>query len=412
MADKNINNCDWLQSLTDRVSEAERPVPEGAWETLRFRLQDQASQAGKSGRHKRGMIAAAAALAGVILGTAVYLSLGTDVSADKSTAISATRNISSVAHTTSITASDTGPSDNSAQEFRGVSTAKPRASYGFIASTDSEPEPWNIARFAPTANDALPSEDAPKNLPNLSADEPQKSADNARTEPQETESVSATTHASTQTSVLTPIDIKSRIRNTLTISAYGNGVILADRSGTASTTRRMFIPAEGGTSYAAPRVVKYKYSHKIPINFGVNVSKEVAKNISIGTGLNYSLLISDVYSSSDIKGEKLRQKVQFIGIPFNVKWRFWRWNRMSAYVGGELQIERCISAKFNGEDISAKRIQWSVHGLAGFQYNVSDKVGFYIEPKVSHYMTDFPLTTIRNEHPINLNLQLGLSINF
>ena len=319
MTDNNINNSDWIRLLNDKISEAEKPVPEGAWEALRVRMNGAPTPIGRSHRRKRGMSAAAAVLAGAILGTAVYLSMRSDINADKPAVITATNNISSDVRST--TSAETARPAVSGPEFN--ITATPHTGFSSKSATDREPEPWSIAQVTqvtPGADEAEPAEVINNDITSPHSDETQKSAESTSHEQQATEPVRSTVNASTQASVLTPIDIKTRIRNRLTISAYGNGVILADRSGSASATRRMFIPTDGGTAYAAPRVVKYKYSHKIPINFGVNVSKEVAKNISIGTGLNYSLLISDVYSSSDIKGEKLRQKVQFIGIPFNVKW--------------------------------------------------------------------------------------------
>ena len=75
-------------------------------------------------------------------------------------------------------------------------------------------------------------------------------------------------------------------------------------------------------------------------------------------------------------------------------------------------VERVVDASFGKDDITIKRLQWSVHATAGMQYNFTKHVGIYIEPKLSHYITTMPLNTLRNEHPFNFNLQMGLSVDF
>ena len=74
--------------------------------------------------------------------------------------------------------------------------------------------------------------------------------------------------------------------------------------------------------------------------------------------------------------------------------------------------ENVIDAKYGDDNIDVDRLQWSLHAIAGVRYNIGDHVGFYVEPKLSHYMTELPLTTIRNEHTLNMNVQFGLSVQF
>ncbi len=120
--------------------------------------------------------------------------------------------------------------------------------------------------------------------------------------------------------------------------------------------------------------------------------------------------------SSDVTPDngapEFKQNIKLIGMPFGVKWNFWHYRGFSTFIGGEGLVEKVVSARFNGESLSIKRLQWSVHATAGAQYNFTRNVGIYIAPKLSHYITTMPLNTIRNEHPLNFNLQFGLSLDF
>lgn len=195
-----------------------------------------------------------------------------------------------------------------------------------------------------------------------------------------------------------------------TLRLYGNGIILAAASSENSGKVQTVMSDPDGMIYAAPRRTKFSYEHKIPITVGLTFSKRIPYDIELSTGLVYTLMSSDV--TAELTGEKFTQRIQFLGIPFGVRWNFWRWRNFSTYVGGEVLGEKVIDAKYGDDKVDVDRLQWSLHGLAGVRYNVGNHVGFYLEPKVSHYMTDLPLTTIRGEHPINLNVQFGVSVQF
>lgn len=195
-----------------------------------------------------------------------------------------------------------------------------------------------------------------------------------------------------------------------TLRLYGNGIILAAASSENSGKVQTVMSDPDGMIYAAPRRTKFSYEHKIPITVGLTFSKRIPYDIELSTGLVYTLMSSDV--TAELTGEKFTQRIQFLGIPFGVRWNFWRWRNFSTYVGGEVLGEKVIDAKYGNDKVDVDRLQWSLHGLAGVRYNVGNHVGFYLEPKVSHYMTDLPLTTIRGEHPINLNVQFGVSVQF
>ena len=192
------------------------------------------------------------------------------------------------------------------------------------------------------------------------------------------------------------------------ISLYGSGNLLA-QNGTQAVQRPILMAMGNGRFIEAQAVTHYHYNHRIPLNVGIMVSKSLPHNLTAGIGMNYARYSSEV--SADL--ERFDQTVQFIGIPVALQWRFWNYRRLSAYVGAEAMAERCVAVDRGDEQVDVpKRIQWSVHGMAGLQLSITQHLGLFVEPKVSHYATEFTLPTARNEHPLTFNLKMGVNISF
>lgn len=194
------------------------------------------------------------------------------------------------------------------------------------------------------------------------------------------------------------------------VNIFASGDFVGATNG--NSTREMVYLANTFDGAFVPRVEPkhYSYKHKQPISVGLKFSKHLPHNLALSIGINYTLLRSDVLEE-DTRRE-FSQKLQFVGIPLGVNWTFARYKRLSAYVGAEAEAERCVDARFDGESKSIKKIQWSIHGLAGARLALTDNLSIYAEPKISHYITELPLKTIRDEHDVNFNLQVGLTFNY
>ena len=215
---------------------------------------------------------------------------------------------------------------------------------------------------------------------------------------------------------------KHHKENTMLLAAYGNGLISTDHHSTVnSSSASMLLPPSNNSGMmmapAAPGVtprvappVNYNYHHHMPLTAGITFNKRIVRNLYGSVGLNFTSMSSDV--TPDNGTGEFKQKVMLVGLPFGVKWNFWRYRGLSTFIGGEALVERVVSAKFNNESVTIKRLQWSIHATAGVQYNFNRNIGIYLAPKLSHYITTMPLNTMRNEHPLNFNLQLGLSLDF
>lgn len=83
------------------------------------------------------------------------------------------------------------------------------------------------------------------------------------------------------------------------------------------------------------------------------------------------------------------------------------------YVSAGGAIEKCVYGKVGSEKETVKPVQLSVMGAVGAQYNISNRVGIYVEPGVSYFFDDgSPIETIRKENPTNFTLQAGIRLTY
>ncbi|WP_290539701.1 hypothetical protein [Alistipes sp.] len=152
------------------------------------------------------------------------------------------------------------------------------------------------------------------------------------------------------------------------------------------------------------------FRHHQPLSFGIAVRKEFAHGMSLESGVNYTLLRSDVrmrYISGDVA-----QKLHFIGIPLRFNWQFFERGRFSLYLGAGGMVEKCVSAKLGSETVDEPGVQWSALAAVGAQYRVGGMVGLYFEPEGSYYFTETELRTSRTDSPLTLTLRLGVRLSF
>lgn len=168
--------------------------------------------------------------------------------------------------------------------------------------------------------------------------------------------------------------------------------------------------------------VKTEYKHRLPVRIGLNVAYRFTDRLSVESGVSYTRLSSDMKDGTKDNYSSNSQKLDYIGVPLNVKYRAFGYRRLSVYASAGLLTEKCVSGKttheyvisgekkkHEAEDVAAKPWQLSVNAALGAQLDVLRNVGVYVEPGVSYYFDDrSPLSTIYKEKPLNFNLNLGI----
>ena len=174
------------------------------------------------------------------------------------------------------------------------------------------------------------------------------------------------------------------------VSAVGNG--------------NSMVPLDGG-EYG-----KSSFRHHQTLSFGLSVRKEFAYGLSLESGVNYSLLRSDV--KLPFAADGVSQKLHLIGIPLRVNWQFLERGRFSLYIGAGGLLEKCVSARLGSRSVDEPRLQVSAAAAAGAQYRFGDRTGLYFEPEASYCFTQTHLRTVRTDSPLSLALRLGLRLSF
>lgn len=173
--------------------------------------------------------------------------------------------------------------------------------------------------------------------------------------------------------------------------------------------------------------IETEYNHKQPVKTGISFMYSITDRISVGSGLTYSYLASDVTENVGASTYSGSQKLHYLGIPVNIRFRAASLSHFDFYAIAGAAAEKCISSKFRSglNDIASgtpgnhndshlpKPFQFSVNVAAGIQYNISEHFGIYAEPRVGYYFDDgSTLQTYYKDKPFNFNFDFGLRVTF
>ena len=169
------------------------------------------------------------------------------------------------------------------------------------------------------------------------------------------------------------------------------------------------------------QVTQTDIRHRTPVTIGASVKWNLNDNWAIESGLNYTLLSSELHSGSQSYVEE-EQKLHYIGIPLKIHRTIWQNKLFYFYASAGGMMEKCVSGKqeviyaYDTNSIEKETrsldispLQWSVMAAVGAQVNIVKRFGIYIEPGMAYYFDDgSDVETIRKQHPFNFNLQFGL----
>ena len=155
--------------------------------------------------------------------------------------------------------------------------------------------------------------------------------------------------------------------------------------------------------------------HYHPMSFGLSVGYSLTPRLTLTTGMVYTYASSDFTSSAAGDDIVETQRLHYIGIPLNVKYKVWGNNTIHTYAIAGCQADFNVSAKMQTGDITTDadkdRTQWSVGGAVGVQYNIIPRMGIYAEPGMRYYIDNkSSVETIFKEKKLNFNLQLGVRV--
>ena len=435
----------WKEDIHDRLGNFETDAPDGLWEDIRQRMaQTEPAQAEKRQTPfvlqpalRRTACAAAACLALVAgyqyfadggketangvkpAGVNGMIAVGGTVASDNS------RYVASKPATASIVATN----------LAGVRVAKngvtPAADAAVLPTQNSESAQISTPQHLNTSTSQHHNTSTPQHL-NTSTPQPHNPSTSQHL------NTSTSQHPNPSTSLLayTPAD-NSRGRHDGVAARWTLSTSATTGMGASSVTNSTatYVEAVGPDDviwadnpqlgigiFNQGKSVKTEYKHRLPVRVGINVAYRLTDRLSVESGVSYTRLSSDMKDGTKDNYSSGSQKLDYIGVPLNVKYRAFGYRRLSVYASAGLLTEKCVSGKttheyvisgekkkHEAEDVAAKPWQLSVNAALGAQFDVLRNVGVYVEPGVSYYFDDrSPLSTIYKEKPLNFNLNLGV----
>lgn len=183
-------------------------------------------------------------------------------------------------------------------------------------------------------------------------------------------------------------------------------------------------PAMGVAVFNQGKVVEHKVHHRLPVRVGASVSYDLNSRLALGSGLTYTRLRSDLREGTAANYQKSVQNLHYVGLPVNLKYTFLRAKNLSLYaqagalaevrVAGKRTTQYTLDHQRSGEEterIGSHPLQMSVNLAAGAQYNITPTLALYAEPGVSHHFKDnSSVPTIYEDKPTNFSLNIGVRL--
>ena len=168
------------------------------------------------------------------------------------------------------------------------------------------------------------------------------------------------------------------------------------------------------------KIVEHEY-HDKPITFGLSMTKTINRKWNMETGLQYSQLKSEFILGEDDYYVQKRQKVQYLGIPLRLSYKWFGANRWTAYTSAGIILNIPLSGKTDEQYVTGTVVpysdswhftppfQWTVGTGIGLQYNFAKNWGVYLEPTFSWHIPNGSTTrTIWTEHPFTITVPFGI----
>lgn len=168
---------------------------------------------------------------------------------------------------------------------------------------------------------------------------------------------------------------------------------------------------------AIQRKQQVNAKHHAPVSVGLQVAFGIAPRLSLSTGMVYTRTSSDFYPYAPSSNYNVHQVLHYVGIPVGLNYEFWQSGGFHAYVmaGAEADYNVKNDTEEEGvkkENAKRDRVQFSGKASLGAQYDITPKVGLYIEPGAKYYFDNGShVENTFKDKKLNFNLQFGLRFN-
>ena len=163
------------------------------------------------------------------------------------------------------------------------------------------------------------------------------------------------------------------------------------------------------------------YEHQLPISIQLTLSRQLSRQLSVETGLSYTLLQSTNTTGSSAAYIQERQRLQYLGIPLRMGWQWYSKSSLSLYTSAGVMLEKPIHSTldvnhfindintYSKQEKLSVPLQWSTSVGVGIQYDITPHIGFYLEPSLQYFFNDgSSIKSYRTEHRFSITLPIGI----
>jgi hypothetical protein len=159
--------------------------------------------------------------------------------------------------------------------------------------------------------------------------------------------------------------------------------------------------------------------YSMPLTFGIQAQIELNEKISVGTGLNYSLLVSNYQETSTNSRLDVQQSLHYLGIPVNVYYNLLKKSTLKLYLTGGFALDKGISANYkiieNGvktyDSNNISGLQFSMGAGLGAELRLGNDMGLYFDPSLAYFFKGKQPESIRTAQPLQYKFELGMRFN-
>ena len=151
----------------------------------------------------------------------------------------------------------------------------------------------------------------------------------------------------------------------------------------------------------------------VPLTVGLQVAFPITDRLSIGTGLNYSYLVSQYDMLVDkVMYEGAYNQLHYLGVPVTLSYHFVQTKHVGVYAAAAAAVEKCVSQRYVYGSNTLKEkvggVQWSAKAGVGVEYWFVPRVGLYFDPSLVYFFDNKQPFSIRTQQPLQANFELGL----
>lgn len=197
----------------------------------------------------------------------------------------------------------------------------------------------------------------------------------------------------------------SMATNSVTLMGVSQSGTPYEISNVVSTIQKAYVPMD----------VVSNTKFLMPVSVGVQVQLPVGKIVSLGTGVNYTLLFSNYDDLSREETRQTHQTLHYIGVPVNVYANVFSNENLRFYLSGGVTVEKGLYAHVRVFENGVKRwtgssiegLQWSLNAGAGAEFIVNRNTGLYFDPSIAYYFDNKQPISIRSAQPLQFKFELG-----